>query len=114
MFRFEGLKVYQDSISLSGEIYSLTKSWPKEETFGLTNQIRRASFSVALNIAEGTSRGKREFAHFLDMASGSCFETVACLQIANQNGYIPTDTQNKFYIKLSNLSKMISGLKNKL
>lgn len=114
MFRFEQLNVYREAILLSRDIYIQIRNWPKEEMFGLINQIRRASFSIALNIAEGTSRGKKEFAHFLDMSSGSCYETVACLEIAKLNEYI-TDTQyNSFYNRLSTLSKMISSLKNKL
>jgi len=114
VFRFEQLNVYREAISLSRGIYATTKSWPKEEMFGLINQIRRASFSIALNIAEGTSRGKKEFAHFLDMASGSCYETVACLEIARLNQYVTNTQHETYYNKLSTLSKMISSLKNKL
>lgn len=67
MFNFEKLSVYQKSIALVDEVYSLTEAWPKSETFGITSQFRRAVVSVSLNIAEGSGRTKKDFRHFLDM-----------------------------------------------
>lgn len=64
MFNFEKLKVYEEALILATDVYKLTKSFPKSETFGITSQLRRASVSISLNIAEGTSRTKKDFRHF--------------------------------------------------
>lgn len=82
MFQFEKLILYDQAIEFTKYIYSFTKKWPKDEVFGLTNQIRRAAVSISLNIAEGSSRSKKDFSHFLDLSRGSCFECVAALKIA--------------------------------
>jgi four helix bundle protein len=58
-FKFEDLHVYQEALVFVDFVYGLTKSWPEDEIFGLTNQFRRAAVSIVLNIAEGTSRIKK-------------------------------------------------------
>ena len=64
---FKRLKVWERAHQLTLEVYSISKKFPRDELFALTNQIRRASFSVAANIAEGSGRiSKKEFAYFLD------------------------------------------------
>ena len=88
MFKFEELRVYQVALSLVDRIYDITQAWPKDEIFGLINQLRRAATSIVLNIAEGSSRSKKDFSHFLNMAKGSCFECVAILRIAKNRRYI--------------------------
>ena len=72
-FNFEDLRVYQLVLELVDRIYELTKNWPREEVFGLTNQLRRAIVSILLNIAEGSSRTKKDFKHFLDLARASLY-----------------------------------------
>lgn len=76
MINFEKLDIYQEAIKLALEIYKLTAKFPKEEKFGITDQIRRASVSISLNIAEGTSRSKKDFCRFLDMSRGSGHELI--------------------------------------
>ena len=88
MFNFENLKVYQMSIDFVNYIYEITKKFPKDELFGLTNQLRRASVSIPLNIAEGSSRTGKDFKHFLSLSRGSCFECVAITTIAKKQSFL--------------------------
>jgi four helix bundle protein len=77
------------AIEYAEMIYRLTSRFPKAEVFGLSANLRRAATSIAMNVAEGSGRGTRkDFAHFIDVASGSLFETVAALMIAERLGYI--------------------------
>lgn len=114
MFNFENLRVYQDGIIFVDSVYVITNDFPKEELFGLTNQLRRAAVSITLNIAEGSSRTKKDFRHFLDMARGSCYECVAILQISKNRKYLDEPSYNIVYEKCLVLSKMISKLKSSI
>ena len=79
---------WQRAMDLSHEIYQVTRMFPKEEIFGLTNQLRRASVSIASNIAEGQGRlTQEEFLHFLGMARGSALEVETQLEIAKREGF---------------------------
>lgn len=111
MFKFEELNVYQESLKFATTMYSLTRKWPREEVFGLTSQVRRASVSITLNIAEGSSRSKKEFQHFLDMSRGSCFECITILSIAKQQLYITQEDYSAAYETCDKLSRMLSNLK---
>lgn len=113
-FKFEELRVYQDALNISEEIYSVTKNFPKDEQFGLTNQLRRAAVSITLNIAEGTSRTKKDFRHFLDIAKGSCFECVAILTIAKRQNYLSEEQYTNLYKQCLSLTKMVNALKSSL
>ncbi|MBI5466493.1 MAG: four helix bundle protein, partial [Candidatus Kerfeldbacteria bacterium] len=75
--RFEELIVYQKGLTVVDSIYHLTKSFPREETFLLVSQLRRAAISIVLNIAEGSGRTKKEFQHFLNTSRTSCYECIA-------------------------------------
>ncbi|KKP85589.1 MAG: S23 ribosomal protein [Candidatus Roizmanbacteria bacterium GW2011_GWA2_35_8] len=114
MFNFENLRVYKDSIDLVNVVYEITKKYPKEELFGITNQFRRAAVSISLNIAEGSSRTKKDFKHFLSLARGSCFECVAIATISKAQTYISDTEFEKIYEICLILSKMISKLKTSL
>jgi four helix bundle protein len=88
-FRFEGLEIFHVAVDFSVRVHELVKKFPAEERFDLTSQASRAANSIVLNIAEGSGRGtKKDFSHFLDMAIGSTFETVACSFIAEKQSYI--------------------------
>jgi hypothetical protein len=78
MFNFERLEVWQKSISFVGLIYDATKTFPQDERFGLTNQIRRAASSISSNIAEGSARPPADFAKFLGYATGSLYAGIHC------------------------------------
>ena len=87
--KFEGLKVWQKAIDISVEIHKLTKTFPKDEMFVLSSQIKRASDSISLNIAEG-SQGQcnPEMAKFLSYAIISCSEVINFLYLAEERNLI--------------------------
>ena len=114
MINFEKLNVYQDAIVLSLKIYKLTNKFPRHEQFGFVSQLRRAAVSIALNIAEGTSRSKREFAHFLDIARGSCYELIPLLRLSFELRYIEKSQQEELTQEVDNLAKRINALKKSL
>jgi four helix bundle protein len=114
VFSFENLKVYKDSLNFTKNIYKLTKSFPKDEIFGLTSQLRRAASSVVLNIAEGSSLTKSEFKNFLRRARGSVYECVPILAIALDTQYISKEEYKKMYESCNTLARSISALINSM
>ena len=113
-FNFEKLEVYQKSINFVNEVYLTTRNYPKEEMFGLTSQFRRAAVSISLNIAEGSAKTKKDFSRFVDMARGSIFECITILQISEKLNYVGHVKINELRDRLSEISKMLSGLKRSL
>ena len=86
---FKNIKAWQYADKLAVLVYSKTRSFPKEELYGITSQLRRAVVSVPANIAEGSSRGhKKEHVHFLYVARGSIAETEYLLYLADRLGYL--------------------------
>ncbi len=114
MLIFESLTAYQKSLLFIEKMYRTTSSWPKTELYSLTDQLHRAATSIALNIAEGSSRSRKDFAHFLDIARGSCFETVAILSIAKSLHYISGPLYMSFYQDIEELIRIVQGLKKSL
>ncbi len=110
-FNFEKLTVYQRAMEFCNRIYSLTKKYPKDELFGLVSQLRRAVISISLNIAEGSARTKKDFGRFIDIARGSVYECLAILQISIKQNYIQQIEFDEAEKDLTELSKMLSGLK---
>lgn len=97
MNRYKELKVWQESIELVSQIYSITKFFPKEEIYGITSQLNRASVSIPANIAEGAGRNSnKEFVQFLSIAMGSCAEVETLLIIAEKQGFILKLTPVRF------------------
>ncbi len=113
-FSFEKLTVYQRSLNLATTIYSLTSSWPREHLYSITDQIRRASSSIALNIAEGYSRTRKDFKHFLTIARGSCYECIPLLSLAQNLKLLSAKDHELLYNELVEISRMISSLRSKL
>jgi four helix bundle protein len=108
---FHELTVWQRAIDLSVQIYTLTRSFPKDELFGLTNQVRRASVSVSSNIAEGQSRlGKPEFIHFLSIARGSNAEGQSQLELARRLNFGNIDSIVECEGLAIEISKMLNAL----
>jgi len=115
MHKFKKLKIWQESIKLVKNIYELTKSFPQEELFGLTSQLRRATVSINLNIAEGSaSKSDMEFRRFLIMSLKSVYEVVAILEIAKELNYIQDDNLKQLMIDINNIGAMVNALINKL
>jgi len=112
IYSFEKLEVYQVSRELTKQIYELTRGFPNEERFGLTNQIRRASVSICLNLAEGTSRiSSKEKIRYLEISYGSLMEVVACIHIATDLGFTEIENVEKPLDLVYKISNMINGLK---
>jgi four helix bundle protein len=105
------LIVWQKSIKLCKTIYEITKSFPKEEVYGLTSQMRRSAVSIPSNIAEGRSRGTRkDFAQFLRIALGSASELETQIEIARELSYLNEQNVREINSLLDEVSKMIMGL----
>lgn len=113
-FNFEKLDVYQRAIAFANHIYETTKAWPKEYDRSLIDQIRRASLSIALNIAEGASRTSLEFKRFISISRGSAHECVPVLEIAEKQGIIEKSEKEELIQELLVISKMLSALKNSI
>jgi four helix bundle protein len=115
MFNFEKLEVWQKSIDFADLIYTLTRSFPQEERFGLTNQMRRAAVSISSNIAEGSSRvSHADFARFVEIATGSVFEVVSQATIGRRQGFLSQDQYGQLYVAAEQQGKMLSGLRRSL
>jgi four helix bundle protein len=114
MFNFEKLEVWQKAIAFAGLVYRLTKTFPADERFGLTNQIRRAANSVSSNIAEGSARPPADFARFIGYASGSVYEVVTQAMIARNEGMISSVDHAQLYRDADEISRMLSGLRKSL
>lgn len=112
---YKELKVWQKAMDLTVEVYNLVKLLPKEETYALSDQMRRAVVSIPSNIAEGQGRNSdKEFIQFLSIARGSLWELETQIELCLRIGYIDqslaTDTNNL----IAEISKMLNALSNSL
>ena len=111
----ENLNVWKKSVDFVVEVYKTTEHFPKEEKFGLTSQIRRASVSVPANIAEGAARKSlKEFSYFLSNAQGSASEVETELLISYRLGYLSKAQLEVFQTSLDSIGKMMNGLTRRL
>ena len=113
------LDVWKKSVSLVTSIYEVTKTFPKDDIYGLTNQIRRSAVSIPSNMAEGSARkGEKEFIQFLYISLGSMAELETQLIIANNLKYVNLNDYELMTGRLEEIRKMIIGLikfvKNKI
>ena len=112
---FTKLNAWIKAHQLVIEIYRITQKFPKEELFGLTNQLRRAGVSISSNIAEGFSRNSlKEKVQFYSTALGSLTEVQSQLMIARDIGYLEIKKFNSLYDQAIVISKLINGLIKKL
>jgi len=115
MKNFRELRVWQKAIDLVEEIYLRTQKFPREETYGLTSQIRRAVVSIASNIAEGHTREHlKEYLHHLSMAQASLAEVETQLEIAARLKYIPRAQLSASLNEIAALGKQLYALRNAL
>ena len=92
MHNYKKLNVWSDAVALAKQTYSLCKSLPNDEKFGLISQMQRASVSIASNIAEGAGRNSnKEFKQFLSFAAGSAHELETQVIIAGEVGFVQSD-----------------------
>ena len=112
MFSFEKLDVWQKAIEFADTVYRITKTFPENERFGLTSQMRRAAVSVSSNIAEGSARfSKADFARFLEIATGSLFEVVSQSFISRREGLLRDAEFTTLYATAEEQGRMLSGLR---
>ncbi|MBR6013337.1 MAG: four helix bundle protein [Selenomonadaceae bacterium] len=112
---YKDLIVWQKSMDLIVEVYRLVKLLPKSETYALSDQMRRAVISIASNIAEGKGRDStREYARFLNISRGSCFELETPLNACVLVEYLTEDENKKAFDILEEIGKMLSTMLNKL
>lgn len=108
---YRDLIAWQKAMSLVREIYRITKTFPRDEMYGLTNQLRRAAVSVPSNIAEGQARfSQKEFHHFLSLARGSLAEIETELLISQDLGYTSTEVSECVLLKAGELGRVLNGL----
>jgi four helix bundle protein len=114
-FKFEKLKVWEKSVDFAGDVYDLTRKFPRGEMFGLISQINRAADSISLNIAEGsTGQSNLEFKRFLGYSIRSGIEVVGCLYLAKKKKFITIDDFEKHYIKAESIIVMNQALRKSL
>jgi len=102
-------------MDLAVEVYRLSKTFPKDETYRLTAQITRAVASVPANIAEGHARSSaRDFAHFVAIAKGSLMETETFLMLAVRLGYVREEAARPVLELVTEISKMLTSLRTRL
>jgi four helix bundle protein len=115
MFGFERLEVWDKAIDFADTIYSVTREFPSDERFGLTNQMRRAAVSISSNIAEGSSRNSRkDFARFIEIATGSLFEVVSQSYISRNQGFLTPEEFETLYVAAEEQGRMLSGLRRSM
>ena len=112
IFSYRRLVVYQHSRKYVKTIYTLTKTFPKEELFALTNQLRRAAISVTSNIAEAMGRlSEKDKLHFIEFTFGSLYETMSQIEVALDLEYITQQQYDDIETQVSDIAKMLSGLR---
>lgn len=115
MQRFTRLKVWERSHGLVLGIYQATRTYPKEELYGLTAQLRRAAASVPANLAEGSKRkSNKEYAYFLNIAEGSLAEAECLLMLSRDLGYLDLQEAGRLLAELTEVASMLSSLRSRV
>lgn len=115
MQNFRDLKVWQKAHELTSQLYRLTKTFPKTELYGLTNQIRRSASSIPTNIAEGSVQGSdAQFARFLHVALGSAAELDYQIFLAHELEYLDAVKYQQLNSEIDQIKKMLTAFFQKL
>lgn len=109
MHQFKELLIWKKSRIFCSKIYAVTSTFPNDEKFGITNQLRRAAVAIPSNIAEGSSRNSnKDFARFLEIAIGSAYEVETQLLISSDLGFINEQDVTELINLLEEITKMTS------
>jgi four helix bundle protein len=112
---YRDLFAWQKAMDLVECVYRATRDWPKEEMYGLTNQVRRAVVSVPANIAEGQGRNStREFVRYLSIAMGSLYEVETDISIAQRLQYMDAHTCDELLTQTAEVARITHGLSRRL
>jgi four helix bundle protein len=112
---FRQLNVWEEAHNLALEVYRITKNFPKEELFALTNQLRRAVVSIPSNIAEGCGRGtNKEYAQFIQIAMGSAYEVDYQLLLSKDLGYLEKVEYEKLNDRIDKIKRQLASLLKKI
>lgn len=112
---YRDLVVWQKAMFLVREVYAVTRSFPKEEQFGLTNQLRRAVVSIPSNIAEGNGRGTTpDYIRFLQIARGSLFETQTQIELSVDLGFLNESSVAPLRSLTNEIERMLNSIISKL
>jgi four helix bundle protein len=110
---YRDLRAWQHAMDLVTQIYRVTRTFPKDEVYGLVSQLRRAAVSIPSNLAEGHGRNSRnEFRQFIGQARGSLSEVETQLEIAKNLGYINAETLDALMNQAEAVGKMLTGLRS--
>jgi four helix bundle protein len=111
-FPFERLEVWQRAVDFAVVVYRSTASFPADERFGLTSQLRRAAASISANIAEGNSKSSgKDAVRFFEISFGSLMEVMSHLQVAKRLGFISEEGLGELRVQAEALARMLSGLR---
>ena len=112
---FRDLNIWKKGIEIVDDIYRITKSFPKEESYGLTSQMRRCAVSIPSNASEGFARKhNKEYKQFLYIALGSCAELETQIEIASELKYVNGEKKKVLLEKIDHESRMLTNLIKKL
>lgn len=111
MRKYQNILAWQKADDLTVVVYEVTKSFPKDETYALTSQLRRAAYSIPANIVEGASRSsQKDYLHFLYIARGSLHETHYFLHLAHRLAYLDGKTKIRLLAQAEEASRILTGL----
>jgi four helix bundle protein len=108
---FRDLEVWQESMRLVEDVYTISKRFPADERFALTSQLRRAAVSIPSNIGEGARRKRlKAFLYHLDVALGSQAEVEVQLELASRLAFCPVEQAQRLQQRVARVGRMLNGL----